>query len=120
MSEEILDLDALAPQPRQIKFDNEIITVNPPSMGDLMEIYRCTQKFNDEKADMKAIETELTAIFVKLVPALAGKSLWSTQLLALEGIIAKMGTPEQSEELAKLGIDFSSTLEKKAQFDSPK
>lgn len=109
MSEDILDLDVIVPEPKKIRFGGEIITVNPPKMGDLMALFKLSEKQKDIKEtdrDYEQIIADTTEIIFRMIPELAGKELNILQILELETLIAKMGTPELPEDLKALGIEI--------------
>jgi hypothetical protein len=107
--DDILDLDAIAPQPKKVKFGGEIITVNPPKMGEFFLMAKAAQQLDPkiEGADFEKASNELQTALDNLVPELAGKNLGAAQLLALVTLISGMATPTQEDVKADV------TLEKK-------
>jgi hypothetical protein len=101
MAEEILDLDAIAPEPKKVKFGGEIITVNPPKMGELMAMVKFAKKMQDadpNNTDYEPIIEEMKTILDRVIPELAGKELSLSQMLALETLLSQMATPKQVED----------------------
>jgi hypothetical protein len=102
MPEEILDLDAIVPEPRKIRFEGNIITVNPPKMGELMAMFKFGRKMQDadpNTTDYEPIMEEIKSILVKIVPELEGKEINLNQMLALSTLISQMATPTQISEV---------------------
>ena len=115
MSEEILDLDSLAPEPKKIKFEDNIIEALPPKMGELMALMKLGQKLQEatpETTDYEPLVAEMQTIIGRVIPELAGKSLSIGQLLAIQALISEMSTPKQTEALTKAGIDITSDEKK--------
>jgi len=101
MNEEILDLDALVPEPKKVRFGGEIITVNPPKMGELMAMVKFAKKMEGDNTgtlDYEPIVEEMKAILVRVIPELEGKDLSIGQILALETLLSQMATPQQVSE----------------------
>lgn len=100
MPEDILDLDVLVPEPKKIKFNGEILTVNPPKMNELMAMMKFGQKIQNadpNTTDYEPIIAEIKTILIKVVPELEGKDLSINQMLALATLLSQMATPTQTE-----------------------
>jgi len=101
MPDDILDLDAIAPESKKIKFNGKIITVNPPRMGELMVMVKLGRKLQDadpNTTDYEPIVEEMKGILYKVIPELEGNDLSISQLIALETLIAQMATLPQTAE----------------------
>lgn len=113
---DVLDLDALQPESKRVKFGGNIIEVQPPKTGDLLRLSQIGSKLK-EAADLSADEidevtTKLEAQIKGMVPELAEATLGTSQLMSLLTLIMEMGMPEQMAELKKQGIEV--TASKKA------
>lgn len=114
MSDEVLDLDAIAPEPKKVKFQNEIINVNAPKMSDIFAIGKASQKLDiDANNDVDAAMAELQAALTKVIPDLEGKTLGVAQLIALATLVSKMSTPQTLQPVEE-------PTEKKDQSDTAK
>ena len=103
MPEEILDLDVLVPESKKIKFGGEILTVNPPKMGELMLMFKLGKKMQDadpKTTDYEPLMEEVKTVLVRIIPELAGKDLNVGQIIALSTLISDMATPKQVGEVA--------------------
>ena len=89
MSDEaqIVDLDALAPRPVTVKFNDTEIQIHPPKVADFLRLGYLGQKLEgasdltDEQ--LGSLITDMTALIGKMVPELSGEQLNSAQLLKL-------------------------------------
>lgn len=108
MSNEILDLDALLPQPRVIKLGGEEIKVEPPTTASVITLGFLGQKIQEgQKLEADQIEklvADLQTAIEACIPQLKGKTLTSSQLLAVVQIVTDMGMPKDATELSKRGI----------------
>jgi hypothetical protein len=104
----IIDLDALQPQPAIIKFKNKEITLNPPTTGDVLKLGEVAQKLQDiGELDADAVDAtvqEVTNQVYKIIPDLAGEVLSTAQLLTLIKAISDMAIPPDAKELQERGI----------------
>lgn len=117
---DIIDLDAIDPQPITIKLDGAEYIIQPPTTLDILRLGYYTQKLtttdlSDESATQQAIN-DLTAQVYKCVPGISGKLLSKPQLQTLVQIISDMSTPEEKKELDSKGIT-PNTSEKKSTND---
>lgn len=105
---DVIDLDALVPQPVTIKFDNQEIQLAPPKVGDVLRLGSLAQKIQDiddvTDGQMETLVNDLTAQVQKCVPELAGKPLTSGQLLKLVEIISRMAIPPDVQALEAKGV----------------
>lgn len=116
MSSDLTDLDALVPQPRQIKFNNEIINIQPPKTADVLRLGQLGQKLQNTDTvtpeGLDTLVTEITALVYKCVPELQSAALQTPQLLSLIGIISEMATPPENKELERRGLTPTDTSPK--------
>lgn len=109
---DILDLDALVPPSVVIKFGEKEITVNPPSLADVLKLGSLGQKMQSvgemAEADATKIVGELTDHVYKCIPELNGGALSTVQLLKLIEIITNMSVPPDAKELEARGISTDS------------
>lgn len=108
---DVLDLDALQPQSKSVKFNDKIIEVQPPKTGDLLRLSQIGAKMQ-EAANLPAEEldkvvSDLEAAIKKMIPELADATLVSGQLMSLLTLVMEMGMPEQMAELKKKGIEVT-------------
>lgn len=114
--DDVLDLDALKPEAKRIKFEDKIIEVKPPKTGDLLRLSQIGAKLKDA-AELTAeqiddITGKLEAQIKALVPELGETNLATGQLMALLTLIMEMGMPQQMEELKKQGIEVGEPSKK--------
>jgi len=121
-----LDLDALAPKPKTIKFNGKEIVVEQPSMRQVAKLMLFGQKYQEAMANINTAETDdqkeqkmeellnnLTIVLKEIIVELKDATLSSGQVLALMGIIFDMINPEQYKELEKKGIKVEIDASKK-------
>lgn len=110
MSDEnnVVDLDALTPQPRYVRFGDQNIEVKPPTTADVLTLgflgqkLQGTQELSPEQ--IEKLVADMTAQVIKCVPELTGKTLNTAQLLKLVEVISEMGMPTEAKELEAKGI----------------
>lgn len=108
MADNLLDLNALAPEARKIKFGEQIIEVQPPKTVHVLKLSQIGAKMQ-QAADLPTEELEevvnkLQTIIGEIIPELKEVTLTTGQLMAIMTMIVEMGMPEQAKELAKKGI----------------
>ena len=121
-----LDLDALAPKPKTIKFNGKEIVVEQPSMRQVAKLMLFGQKYQEAMTNINTTETDdqkeqkmeellnnLTIALKEIIVELKDAMLSSGQVLALMGIIFDMINPEQYKELEKKGIKVEIDASKK-------
>ena len=121
-----LDLDALAPKPKTIKFNGKEIVVEQPSMRQVAKLMLFGQKYQEAMTNINTTETDdqkeqkmeellnnLTIALKEIIVELKDAMLSSGQVLALMGIIFDMVNPEQYKELEKKGIKVEIDASKK-------
>ncbi len=114
-----LDLDTLVKPSKKIRLNGEAITINPPSLEELLKLSKLggaiqakqTGKKMSEEEAVEAINS-LRDAFAELVPELKGKSLNVEQLLALLDLVVKMAMPSDVTELEKRGITLDADQKK--------
>jgi hypothetical protein len=105
---DIVDLDALLPDERIVKYENDEIKIPPPKTGDLLKLGVLAQRMADVE-DIKDDELQkrvldLTMHVYKMIPALNERPLNLLQLQTLIQILSEMATPKDVTELTKKGI----------------
>lgn len=110
---DVLDLDALQPESKSVKFGDKVIEVKPPKTGDLLRLSQIGSKMQKAaelpEEELDAVINDLEAAIKKMIPELAEATLVSGQLMALLTLVMEMGMPEQMAELKKQGIEVSSS-----------
>lgn len=104
---DVIDLDALAPQDVTIKFQDQLISVKPPTMGAFMKLVDLGMKLDNDELDPEMINKlaeDLKAAVVNCIPELEGKELSVSQLTKLVEVIARMVVPPDAKELKDRGI----------------
>lgn len=105
---DVVDLDALLPEVRIIKYENEEIKVPPPKTGDLLKLGVLAQRMANvedlKDEDLQKRVLDLTLHVYKMIPALNERPLNLPQLQILIQILSEMATPKDVAELAKKGI----------------
>lgn len=103
--EKIIDLDALVPDPIQVKFGGQTITVNPPQTGQVLRLSVLAQQLDKvgEPAAIEEVVNKITEVITACIPELQGKSLNTKQLITLMGTITEMAMPEDGEQSADQG-----------------
>jgi hypothetical protein len=107
-----LDLDALAPKSKRVKFNDKPIEVQPPKTAQLVKLIVLGQKLKGnyelgENMDEVRFETtmdEITEVVRGIVIGLGDAKLSFGQVNALSTMIIDMAMPGQLEELQKRGI----------------
>lgn len=103
-----LDLDALTPEPRRIKFDGNQIEVQPPTTADVLILGKIGKKIENanelEDEELEEVSKQLRDKIDKIVPALGGKFLTLGQQMALLEIVLDMAIPPDAKELEAKGI----------------
>lgn len=104
----VLDLDALVPQGRKIKFGGEEIEVQPPRTQHVLRLGFLGQKMGDmsqlPENELDELVSDLEKEIKKCIPQLEGKDLTAAQLMQLLNLIVEMGMPTDAAELKKKGI----------------
>lgn len=104
----VIDLDALIPQKRVIKYENEEIVIPPPKTGALLKLGVLSQRMTgieDLKDDqLQQAVNDLTEQVYVMIPALQGRSLNLAQLQTLIQVLSDMSVPKDIEALKKQGI----------------
>ena len=105
---DVLDLNALMPQPRRIKLGEVEIEIQPPKTQDILKLGTLGQKLQnledltDEQVD--ELTQKLREAIDRVVPELQGHELNTAQLMALLNLIIEMAMPPEAEALAAKGI----------------
>ena len=103
MNNDILDLDALVPQPVTIHFDGKDVVVQPPKIIDLIKLGSATQGIAVpsamSKEELQAGMDKLTQVIRDCIPELQGKELNLAQTQSLVEILNRMGTPPATENV---------------------
>lgn len=110
------DLDALIPEKRTIKYENEDIAIPPPKTGDLLKLGVLAEKMKDlanfDDAELNTSVLNLTQHVYKMIPGLNERPLNLAQLQLLIEILSDMGTPNDLKELDKRGIKPDTSTKK--------
>ena len=108
MSDDLLDLDALAPKASSLKFEGATIIVPVPTVLTVFKLGALGRKMADidnlPTEEMKKLIEDLTSAVCEAIPELTDKRLNAAQLMALTGMIVEMGMPTDTKELKKRGI----------------
>lgn len=101
---EVVDLDALMPQPVQVKFDNQVIDVPPPATGDILRMASLFRKVRED--DLSQTEQDqrvvaLTQHIYRMIPVINDKPLTFSQIIALVNILDDMALPPDTKAAAK-------------------
>lgn len=109
---DILDLNDLAPQARQVKIGEIVYDIDPPDTNDMMRVGVIGQELRDNKdlepKTQSDLIVELRTIVNRCAPELETARITMQQLLRLLDIILDMGTPAETKELAAKGIEPAS------------
>lgn len=110
-----LDLDALAPQPANVKFNGQTISVNPPTLEQFVKALKLAQSLKDvDENNLDALQeyyVQAETLIKEVIPELKDKSLNYKQIMALFKLITEQGTPDDDQalvELQKKGIELDS------------
>ena len=107
MSDQILDLDALAPQPKKVKLGGKVFDVNPPRLKQLIKLIRLFSslenvKTKEELEDVDKIMDELN----NMAPGISEADLTIDQMKALiEFAMLQSQTPAEAQ---KKGVNSDS------------
>jgi len=114
-----LDLDTLVKPSKKIRLAGEAITINPPSLEELLKLSKLGGQIQKKQTGEKMTEEEaveainsLRDAFAELVPELKGKPLNVEQLLALLDLVVSMAMPSDVSELEKRGIKLDADQKK--------
>lgn len=111
-----IDLDALAPQSKKIKWQDKIIEIKPPTTKQLLSILLLGQKNqkkfdNPEQIELDELDASTNTMrqeIWNIIPELNGVELGYGQMSALSELIVEMAMPGQLKELEKRGIKIDS------------
>lgn len=111
-----IDLDALAPQGKKIKWQGKIIEIKPPTTKQLLSILLLGQKNqkkfdNPEQIELDELDASTNTMrqeIWNIIPELNGVELGYGQMSALSELIVEMAMPGQLKELEKRGIKIDS------------
>lgn len=107
----ILDLDALAPQSRQIKLPGgEMVTIKPPQMKNLLRLGFLGDKLRTSGTDttleqIDKILSEMHAELVLIIPELKDVDLLPAQLHGVVNFVQEMGMSSTDKIMAKQEIE---------------
>lgn len=108
---DVLDLDALQPESKRVKFGGNVIEVQPPKTGDLLRLSQIGAKMQKAadlpEEELDAVIADLEKAIKKMIPELMDATLVSGQLMSLLTLVMEMGMPEQMAELKKQGIEVA-------------
>lgn len=115
MDNNIIDLDALLPEPRFIKFGGEQFEIKPPKTGHILKLSNAaielSKATNDSPDQVEMRIDDLTGCVGLIIPELVGKELTLEQLQAIVKIVMDMATPKDVKELEARGITPNSPKE---------
>lgn len=100
---DILDLDALSPQKKQVKISGKIIDVYPPKVMQLIEIQRLFEIFKENKNDATTYIEALRKALSPIVPAIQDDPTIDfslEQLIALLAFVQSAAVPKSLENKA--------------------
>jgi ASC-1-like (ASCH) protein len=100
MSDQILDLDALAPQPKKVKLGGKIIDVNPPRLKQLIKLVRIFSSLENVK-DKEALEdvNQIVEELEYMAPGIKDMDLTIDQMRALiEFAMIQSQTPAEAQK----------------------
>ena len=110
---DVLDLDALQPQSKKVKFNGNVIEVAPPKTGDLLRLSQIGSKLKDagdlNSDEIDKVTSDLEGHIKRMIPELQEASLGTAQLMSLLTLVMEMGMPEQMAELKKQGIEVDAS-----------
>jgi uncharacterized UPF0160 family protein len=114
-----LDLDALAPKQVQIKFSDQTIKINPPTLQQFAKIVDFTDKLEaisktDNMAQTTAVYSDIEAYIKELIPELKDAVLNMAQILALYKLLVDLGSPTDKamEKLMSMGVSLDNSIPK--------
>lgn len=106
----ILDLNALVPESRRIRFGDppKEVEVKPPTTENILKLSALGQKMQNvqamDEAETANLVKDLQNQIYACIPELQDQPLNTAQLLKLIELITEMGTPGDIKELEKRGI----------------
>lgn len=108
----LVDLDALAPKPRKLKYAGNTIEVQPPRTRHVLRLGFLGQKMQDiatlEPSEADQLIEQLESEIKEVIPELKEATLNASQLMELLTLIVDMGMPNQAEMLKAKGITVDS------------
>lgn len=103
-----LDLDALAPKNKTIRFNNQDISVKPPTTRQVLKLAALGQVMEApqmlSEAESVQFEVDMNAAIADCIPELGGQVLSNSQQMAILTMIMEMGMPPENKELKERGI----------------
>lgn len=121
MAEIDIDLDALIPEAKVVKFGGNLITIQPPTTEQLLSLVKLGERLKNNYSSTAEGElyqegiakdfNDLQDSIAGLAPELKGAKLNFAQIVALLEMIVEMAMPGQLEELKKRGITIDSPKE---------
>ena len=104
MKKDMVDLDALSPETKSVKFKGKVIEITPPTTEQVIELMKLASKVDENDKDNVAENFgNLTEVVKKIVPEIEGELNFS-QTIALVELVMGMVLPKDKEELDKQGI----------------
>lgn len=102
---EILDLDALLPEPKKVKLSGKILDVYPPTVRQLLRLQRIGQSISDQSLSGEEAEKGMMEALSTIIPALKDDDTIDInldQMLALIDFLQKSSVPknEAAKEFA--------------------
>lgn len=115
MSSEIVDLDAMLPDSKRVRFGGEIIEVLPPKTEEIFRLTSLGQKLLKadelENDKLEKLVADVRQLVDRCIPSLVGHPLGLVQQMAVVRLLNQMATPPDAEELEKRGITPSAPKE---------
>src|SRR5688500_7302309 len=102
MTDKILDLDALAPQPKKVKLGGKLLDVNPLTTEQLFKLIKSLSSIQTGKPD-EEIE-KVKDVLKEVIPEFGSVNLYVPQLMKLiEFMVTDAGLPKGEAIEAKKG-----------------
>lgn len=90
VNDDILDLDALMPQPKKIKIKGKILEAYPPTTRQILKLQRAVENVQKDAKNVEDIETALTDALVEIVPAIKDDASIDFSIQQLVALITYM------------------------------
>jgi hypothetical protein len=106
---EVIDLDALVPKTVVIKFNGQEIEVNPPKLKAYFQLGVYGQRLYNPsiltETEIDDLSKQLDSAIRATIPEIGDAELTGDQAMELANLLVSLGSPQNSPELEKRGLD---------------
>ena len=110
-----LDLDALVAKPKTVRYKDKTITINQPTVDDVVKLTSLSIKIGKTGNDINeltAFVADTKKLIYDIVPDLDGAELTVDQLLAMVELISDSAKTKEEKELEKNNVEAENPKKK--------